>query len=256
MSSTPKSAREVTGSIRHRLVLAVDDFRMQDRAVILKALTFIEGYYDKYRKKTKTFPDRGIHLIAHPMRVALILINEIEIKDPGAISASLLHEIVEWKRDKVSIADIERMFGRPIAMLVSILTKPPVDKNATPEDHIQRLNTYYRRIEQASVVSKLVKLCDRLDSVREAPDWLDTEKQKQYLEETKTIYLPIAEASDSYLHEELLAAIEILELSLQTGVASTTDAPEIVEVGLDIPVGDDDLNGSEEESALEKSDTV
>jgi len=247
MSSTPQSAREVTGSIRHRLVLAVDDLRMQDRAIILKALTFVEGYYDKYRKKTKSFPDRGIHLIAHPMRVALILINEIEIKDTGAISAALLHEMVEWKRDKISIADIEKLFGRPIAMLVSILTKPPVEKNATPEERVQRLNTYYRRIEQASIVSKLVKLADRLDSVREAPDWLDTEKQKQYLEETKAIYLPLAESSDSYLHEELLAAIEILEHSLGTGVDLTTDAPEIVEVGRDIPIADDDLNGSDED---------
>ncbi len=245
MSSTPKSARELTASIRHRLVTAVDNFRMQDRAVILKALTFIEGHYDKYRKKTRSFPDRGIHLIAHPMRVALIVINEIEIKDTGAIAAALLHEIVEWKRDKVSIADIERLFGRPIAMLVSILTKPPVEKNASPEERVQRLNTYYRRIEQASVVSKLVKLCDRLDSVREAPDWLDTEKQRQYLDETKTIYLPIAEATDSYLYEELLAAIEVLEQFLGTGINSMTDAPEIVEVGLDIPVADDDLSDTD-----------
>jgi (p)ppGpp synthase/HD superfamily hydrolase len=247
MSSTPQSARELTGSIRHRLVMAVDNFRMQDRAVILKALTFIEGYYDKYRKKTKSFPDRGIHLIVHPMRVALILINEIEIKDTGAIAAALLHEIVEWKRDKVSIADIERLFGRPIAMLVSILTKPPVDKDASPDERVQRLNTYYRRIEQASVVSKLVKLCDRLDSVREAPDWLETDKQRQYLEETKSIYLPIAEASDSYLHEELLAAIEILELSLGAESYSTVGSPELVEVGLDIPVADDDLGDSDQE---------
>jgi (p)ppGpp synthase/HD superfamily hydrolase len=240
MSSTPKSAREVTGSIRHRLVLAVDDLRMQDRAIILKALTFIEGFYDKYRKKTKTFPDRGIHLIAHPMRVALILINEIELKDTGAITAALLHELVEWKRDKVSIADIERLFGRPIAMLVSILTKPPIEKGASEEERAQKLNIYYRRLESASIVSKLVKLCDRLDSVREAPDWLDTEKQKQYLEETKSIYLPLAEASDSYLHEELLTAVELLELALSGGTVSTTSAPEIVEVGRDIPAADDE----------------
>ncbi|MDZ4837633.1 MAG: HD domain-containing protein [Candidatus Melainabacteria bacterium] len=255
MSSTPQSASEVTASIRHRLVLAVDNLKMQDRAIILKALTFIEGHYDKYRRKTKTFPDRGIHLIAHPMRVALILINEIEIKDTGAISAALLHELVEWKRDKVSIADIERLFGRPIAMLVSILTKPPVEKDATGEERVQRLNTYYRRIEQASVVSKLVKLCDRLDSVREAPDWIDSEKQRQYLEETKGIYLPIAEASDSYLHEELLTAVEALEQSLNKGAKSTTDTPEIVEVGCEI--ADDGFKRSDEEyAARKKSDSI
>lgn len=200
--------------------------------MILKALAFIEEHYDKYRKKTRSFPERGIPLITHPMRVALVLIEELELKDTGAIIAALLHELVEWKRDKITIADIERNFGRPIAMLVSILTKPPIDDNASEEERTQKLNTYYRRIEQASIVSKLVKLSDRLDSVREAPDWLELDRQKNYLEETKAIYIPLAEDTDSYLHEELLAAVETLEMALSkpNGTDSSQWISEIMEI--------------------------
>lgn len=200
--------------------------------MILKALAFIEEHYDKYRKKTRSFPERGIPLITHPMRVALVLIEELELKDTGAIIAALLHELVEWKRDKITIADIERNFGRPIAMLVSILTKPPIDDNASEEERTQKLNTYYRRIEQASIVSKLVKLSDRLDSVREAPEWLELDRQNKYLEETKAIYIPLAEDTDSYLHEELLAAVETLEMALSkpNGIDSSQWISEVMEV--------------------------
>lgn len=210
----------------------VDELKIQDRNLVMKALIFIEEQYDKYRKKTKSFPDRGIPLITHPMRVALVLLEELELKDTGAITAALLHELVEWKRDKVTIADIERNFGRPIAMLVSILTKPPIEDDASEEERAQKLATYYRRIEQASVVSKLVKLCDRLDSVREAPEWLELDRQKRYLEETKTIYIPIAEETDSYLHEELLAAVEQLEMAIANpnGADSSTLIPRYVAI--------------------------
>lgn len=232
MTATPQSGRKIAGAIRHRLVLSVDELKIQDRNMILKALAFIEEHYDKYRKKTRSFPERGIPLITHPMRVALVLIEELELKDTGAIIAALLHELVEWKRDKITIADIERNFGRPIAMLVSILTKPPIDDNASEEERTQKLNTYYRRIEQASIVSKLVKLSDRLDSVREAPEWLELDRQKNYLEETKAIYIPLAEDTDSYLHEELLAAVETLEMALSkpNGTDSSQWISEIMEI--------------------------
>jgi len=254
MTSTPQSAGKFTGQIRHRLVLAVDDLRIQDRNIILRALTYAEEHYDKYRKITRSFPERGIPLIVHPMRVALILINELELKDVGAVTSALLHELVEWKREKLTIADIERAFGRPIAMLVSILTKPQIEPDASDEEKVQKLNTYYRRLEQASVISKLVKLADRLDSVREAPDWIDVERQKAYLEETKNIYIPIAEATDSYLHEELLVAIETLEEAINNpnGTESTSSATEIVQVH----DADDDSDDEADEKAFRDRTTT
>lgn len=246
MTSTPQSGRKIAGAIRHRLVLNVDELKIQDRNLVLKALVFIEEQYEKYRKKTRSFPERGIPLITHPMRVALVLLEELELKDTGAITAALLHELVEWKRDKVTIADIERNFGRPIAMLVSILTKPPIDDDASEEERAQKLATYYRRIEQASVVSKLVKLCDRLDSVREAPEWLEEDRQRKYLEETKAIYIPIAAETDSYLHEELLAAVETLEMAISNPSAadSSTLIPRYVAIS-DVGNSDDGEPGSD-----------
>lgn len=256
MNSTPQSARKIAGAIRHRLVLAVENLRIQDRTLILKALTFAEGHYHQYRKKTKSFPDRGVPLIVHPMRVALVLIEELSLKDTGAITAALLHELVEWKRDIVSIADIERSFGRPIAMLVSILTKPPIAEDTSEEEKQQGLNIYYRRIEQASIVSKIVKLADRLDSVREAPEWLDTERQEKYLEETRTIYLPIAEATDGYLFEELNAAVEALEESMKKNNGADTTSFAGIDDVHEISAEEAQSDASEEETESSSSQTT
>ena len=123
--------------------------------------------------------------------------------------------MVESKRDSVSVSDLEKDFGRSVAMIVSVLTAPPQAENETAEQKRSRKNIYYQRIRQASVVSKIVKLADRLDSLREAPLWLDQELKKTYLEETERIFVPIAEDTDSYLHEQLVDACQELKEAIE-----------------------------------------
>jgi GTP pyrophosphokinase len=151
------------------------------------------------------------------MRVALIIAEELELKEPIAIAAALLHDTVEVSNGKVTIAYIEEHFGRPIAMMVSILTKPSFKDTETKAEKEQKLKTYHDRISQASVETKLVKLADRLDNVRDATELLDKGFQLRYLEQTRAFYLPIADASDSYLFDELSLACERLEHELKYG---------------------------------------
>ena len=92
-------------------------------------------------------------------------------------------------------------------MIVSVLTAPPEPENESEEEKRSRKNIYHQRIRQASVISKLVKLADRLDSVREAPLWIDVELKKRYLKETRDVYMPIAEDTDSYLLEQALRGL-------------------------------------------------
>lgn len=212
---TPKSTRKLAGTIRHRLMLSIELFRHSDQQFLQRVLAFAEGIYDKkYRKPTKSYPERGVPLVVHPMRVALILIEELEFKDLGAVSGSILHDVIETERDKVTIADIEKNFGRPIAMLVSILTKPAIEPDDSDDERVQKLATYHKRLEQASVLSKLVKLADRLDTIREAPDWLNKDEQRRYLDETRAIFIPIAEGVDTYLLDEITVACDALEAAL------------------------------------------
>ena len=215
---SPLSPSEYAGELRHRLVFILEDLKQADKAMIQKALGLAEEIHaGQHRDLTKDFPSKGALYVVHPIRVALIILEELELKDPVAISSALLHDVIEAKRNKISVGDIEKYFGRSVAMMVSILTKPEIDE-ADEDDTIKlKQNMYLKRIEQASVVTRLVKLSDRLDTVREASRWLNEDRMVTYLQETKEFYLPMAENSDSYLHDELLQAIEDLETRIAEG---------------------------------------
>lgn len=192
-------------------MLALDQFRPHEKALLNKALVLAEEVHEmQFRKPCKNIPAQPY--IIHPMRVALILLEELEFKDIEAIAAAILHDVVEDSDGRVSVTDIENEFGRNIALMVSILSKPPKDKNVSRG---QQLSTYYERIERASIPTRLVKLADRLDNMREIVDTIDRDFQEDYLKETMKVFLPLAEASDAYLFEELVTACQALEQVLQ-----------------------------------------
>lgn len=211
----PQPLNKLAGTLRHRLLLSIEQFRVLDKVMLAKALTLAEETHAREtRRPTKDSQNQGAPYIVHPMRVALIITEELELREPIAVAAALLHDTVESSKGKVSIALIEEMFGRPIAMMVAILTKPAMH-NASQAEKEQKLKIYHERIVQASVETKLVKLADRLDNVRDAANILDKGFQLRYLEQTRDFYLPIADNCDSYLYDELAIACEKLEHELK-----------------------------------------
>ena len=214
--SDPKQKSRLSGTVRHRLMLVVDDFKQTEKKTLEKAITFAEEAHQKqFLRPTKEKPEKGEPYIVHPMRVALILLEEVEIKDVIAVASALLHDVIEAKRETISVSDIEREFGRPIAMLVSILTKPPMPPYI---EERQRKSRGWLCItsELSKPRSWFVSLnWLTVDSLRSAPDWANRAEKETYLAETRDFYIPLAEKSDDYLHEELLAACEQLELDLK-----------------------------------------
>lgn len=202
------------GKIRHRLMLQVDDFKHVERVRIIRALTLAEQIHEgQFRKPNRVDPVLRDPYVVHPMRVALILLEELGYKDADALCAALLHDVVEDGEGRVTTSDIEKKFGRNTALMVSVLTKPAPDKKISRED---QLKTYHERIGQSAIPTRLVKLADRLDNMRDSLECDDVEFQKRYLIETWKEYLPIADATDKYLHDELMALCEKLEQFLTT----------------------------------------
>ncbi|HEY9730413.1 MAG TPA: HD domain-containing protein [Drouetiella sp.] len=202
------------GELRHRLMLRVDDLPHPKRVLLTRALTLAENIHEgQFRKPSKLDPELREPYIVHPMRVALILFEELGIKDTEAICAAILHDVVEDSNGRVTTNDLEHKFGRIIALMVSVLTKPAADKKIPRE---AQLKTYHERIAQAAIPTRLVKLSDRLDNMRECVGCNDPVFQQRYLVETRHEYLPIAEATDAYLHEELVALCDKLEELLKS----------------------------------------
>ena len=208
----------LAGSIRHRLLLSIDPFKVQDKVMLGRALTLAEEVHvDELRKPARYTPNQPAPYIVHPMRVAMIIVDELELKEPVAVAAALLHDVVESSRGRVSIGTIEENFGRAIAMMVSILSKPQISSQATQIERDQKLNTYHDRISHSSVETKLVKLASRLDNVREARELADKRLQQAYLDETRKVFVPIAENTDNYLHDELIIHCQRLENDIKFG---------------------------------------
>ncbi len=179
--------------------------------MLWKALALAEEVHEKQVRR----PGKSITAqpyIVHPMRVALVLLEELEFRDCEVITAALLHDVLENSEGKVTTADLEHQFTGNIALMVSTLSKPHTD---AAMNRSQQLQTYYDRVNQAPIATRLIKLADRLDNVRESIDSIDPEFQEDYLKQTMKIYLPMAEATDQYLFEELVSCCQELEKSIK-----------------------------------------
>ena len=123
----------------------------------------------------------------HPYNVAKILVSLG--MDSESIAAALLHDVVE--DTDISIEEIEREFGKEVALIVDGVTK------------IGRLNFSTKEQQQAESLRKMliamgqdirviiIKLADRLHNLRTI-DAMPSQKQRDKSVETLEVYAPIA----------------------------------------------------------------
>jgi (p)ppGpp synthase/HD superfamily hydrolase len=155
--------------------------------------------------------DEGTPYILHPIRVAVSLVDELQIYSPTLVCGALLHDVIE--DSPVTRDDIATEFGDRVAEIVWLLTKF--------ED--VSLPAYLAAIEAASRTgAPIVKLCDRLDNLRFLAHSPKAEKKRRYIRSTQQHYLPMAARINKYLYDELRRWLEQARAHVS---ASVTDAP-------------------------------
>jgi guanosine-3',5'-bis(diphosphate) 3'-pyrophosphohydrolase len=148
--------------------------------------------------------DEGTPYILHPLRVAVALVDELDIIEPTLICSALLHDVIEDSPDyyahgPVTRADIALWFGEEIAEIVWLLSK---FADVT-------LPAYLAAIEAAAATgAPLVKLCDRLDNLRSLARSMKVDKIRRYIRTTEIFFLPMAWRTNRYLHGELTRLLE------------------------------------------------
>lgn len=183
-------------------MVAIDDLAQKDKVAISRALTLAEEVHERqWRKPAQSDPYEKRPFIAHPMRVALILLTEIGVKDKDSVCAALMHDVCEQSEGTITTHHLENAFGRNLALMVSTMTEPAPDAAISRKE---QLRTYHERIARASAATRVVKLAERLDNLRQSLDCAEKDWQKEYLKETAEVYLPIAEKTNSMLHQEIL----------------------------------------------------
>ncbi len=133
------------------------------------------------------FRKSGEPYISHPLAVAKILAQWH--LDPQALSAALLHDVME--DTAVTKDEIAKSFGRSVADLVDGVSKIDAIEFQTKED-FQAENFRKMLLAMARDVRViLIKLADRLHNMR-TMQAMDPTRKKRIARETLDIYAPIA----------------------------------------------------------------
>lgn len=141
----------------------------------------------------------GEPYVVHPIAVAN-LVSEFT-NDEEIIIAALLHDVVE--DTPYSIDDIRKLFGLRVASIVDELTDTP--KNIQPNRALRKALDR-KRLAQASVEAKMIKLADIYDNIKSIEDE-NPEFAKIYMSE-KRLMLEVLEGVNEVLYIQVNSIIE------------------------------------------------
>ena len=153
-----------------------------DQDLLARAYRFSE---EAHRGQTR---NSGEPYVTHCVEVAKIL-ADLQL-DTTTVASGLIHDVVE--DTAMTVADVEREFGKEIAAIVDGLTK--IAKLPNSGSNQDRQVESYRKLllsiaKDARVI--IVKLADRLHNMRTL-DFLPEEKRRRIAQETRDLYAPLA----------------------------------------------------------------
>lgn len=202
VASASNSLETSYGALRQTFLQEVEQhYAPEAQAKIKDALLVAEdAHLTQLRKPHVDTVGRPDPYIIHPLRSARILMNEMGQRDPAAIQAALLHDVIEDSAGRYTMQMISDRFGSNVANMLRYLTKPAANEQITGE----QLAAYYSDLHSAPNVVREVKLADRLDNIREALV-LPTPSpfQHKYLKETVQEYIPMAARTNPHFFQEL-----------------------------------------------------
>lgn len=152
-----------------------------DPEEIRRAFRFAESMHGNQKRES------GEAYIIHPLAVALIL-SELEM-DIETIQAALLHDCIE--DTDASYENVEKLFGKDVAMLVDGVTKlEGVQFHTKDEAKAESLRKmFFAMAKDIRVV--IIKFADRLHNMRTLK-YRDESKRIATAKETLEVYAPLA----------------------------------------------------------------
>lgn len=174
-----------------KFVGLVQIFKDENKIELLGALEFA--------KKAHAGQGRyeGTPYILHPVRAAIILLDEWEVKDKKLILAALFHDLVE--DTKITLREINKLYGERVAGLVKNLTRarrPGETKEEKGKNKVKKFD----ELMKMDKATRLVKCADLLDNIRSwkfiAKDSPARQKFNRWRNEGNFYAIPLAEKTN------------------------------------------------------------
>ena len=167
--------------LKQLLKVCVENMDTVDEELVSKAFTLCYLSHDGLKRAS------GEPYYYHPVEVAKIVAQEINIDDTSVIAA-LLHDTVE--DTDVTLEDIRHWFGDEVALIIDGVTKiAGVFKSRDSKQAEAFMKLLLSMAEDIRVI--LIKFADRLHNMRTIQH-LRREKQIQIASETMNLYAPLA----------------------------------------------------------------
>ena len=177
--------------------------RKYDFTKIEKAYSYAESLHDGQFRKS------GEPYISHPVAVASI-VADLGL-DTDSICSALLHDTVEDCSEKISLAEIEKVFGQAVACIVDGLTKIQVMQIEDKEEaHMENIRKMLLAMSKDYRVI-FIKLCDRLHNMRTLAAKSPVSQRSISLE-TMYIYAPLAHRLGMQLMKQELENLSLYYL--------------------------------------------
>ena len=160
----------------------------------------IKAHTGQFREENKLEP-----YINHPLKVALILTEELHRHNIDLICAALLHDIIEKSGSNMPTSEdqLRKEFGENVYNIVRIVTKPKI----IDDEKERLLKEYFQNITRSSQSVRYIKLADHLDNLRSLKNSIHKDKILRYKEETQKYVVPIAQKTDENLVFKLSVAL-------------------------------------------------
>jgi GTP pyrophosphokinase len=164
-----------------KLINKLATYYSGDIIIINEAYEFAKSKHEGQLRKS------GESYIIHPVEVAFIL-ADLQL-DIDTIAAALLHDVVE--DTTVSLNEIEKKFGKEIAIMVDGVTKlTRLAYSTKMEQQAENLRKMFLAMSK-DIRVLLIKLADRLHNMRTLKS-MEVEKQREKARETIEIFAPLA----------------------------------------------------------------
>ncbi len=135
--------------------------------------------------------------INHPLRVALILAEELHMRDVELLEAAILHDAADGDQYE----QIKEECGERTSTIVRAAAEP----KSKGEEKI--LEDYYAKIAKESKEVRYIVLAERLDTARSMKNLAYKDRALRFKDEAEKHVMPIARSTDERLVFKLSIAV-------------------------------------------------